>query len=113
MTVRELLQKLGTEAIRNNLHENAWVNALMVDYRTTDNWIITDCRFPNEYEYVKKYGGKVIRINRPDVSAVNAHPSETAIDNYDFDGYILNDGSLELLEDSVVSLVDKFLNKNI
>lgn len=32
MTYRELLQKLGTEAMRNGLHENVWVNALMADY---------------------------------------------------------------------------------
>ncbi len=32
MTVRELLQKLGTDAIRDNLHEDAWVNALISEY---------------------------------------------------------------------------------
>lgn len=35
MTVREFLQKLGTEAIRDGLHTNAWVNALFSDYTTT------------------------------------------------------------------------------
>jgi hypothetical protein len=33
MTYRELLQKLGTEAMRNGLHENVWVNALYADYK--------------------------------------------------------------------------------
>ena len=32
MTVRELLQILGTDALRNNLHPDTWVNALMCDY---------------------------------------------------------------------------------
>lgn len=32
MTVRNFLQKLGTDAIRDKLHPNAWVNALMSDY---------------------------------------------------------------------------------
>ena len=32
MTVREFLQKLGTDAMRNGLHTNVWVNALMADY---------------------------------------------------------------------------------
>lgn len=32
MTVREFLQRLGTEAIRDWLHQDAWVNALMSDY---------------------------------------------------------------------------------
>lgn len=32
MTVRELLQKLGTEAMRQGLHTNVWCNALFSDY---------------------------------------------------------------------------------
>lgn len=31
-TVRELLQKIGTDAIRNIIHPDAWVNALFADY---------------------------------------------------------------------------------
>lgn len=86
MTYREFLQKLGTEAMRNGLHTNVWVNALFADYKTfpktfkdkspvtivvnTDtvgvypNWIITDLRFPNELEAVKSRGGITIRVNR-------------------------------------------------
>ena len=110
MTGRDLLQKLGTDAIRDNLHKDAWVMSLFSDYHMNDNWLITDCRFPNEYEYVKKFGGKVIRINRPNISAVNTHPSETALDNYEFDAHISNDGSIDLLEGLVVETVNKFLN---
>lgn len=32
MTVRDLLQKLGTDAMRIGLHPNTWVNALFADY---------------------------------------------------------------------------------
>lgn len=34
MSVREFLQKLGTESIRGGLHEDAWVNALFADYKS-------------------------------------------------------------------------------
>lgn len=83
MSVREFLQKLGTEAMREGLHTNVWVNALFADYKakwipTGDaieedevslekeypNWIITDMRFPNELEAVIKKGGITIRVNR-------------------------------------------------
>jgi hypothetical protein len=37
MTYREFLQKLGTEAVRNGLHPNTWVNALFADYITPWN----------------------------------------------------------------------------
>lgn len=83
MTVRTLLQRLGTEAMRDNLHENVWVNALFADYKalhkkekqitpvdtsfdesTYPNWIITDMRFPNELEAIVKRKGITIRVVR-------------------------------------------------
>ncbi len=94
MSVRELLQKIGTDALRDNLHQDVWVNALMVDYNPTLNWVITDTRFPNEAEAIKKAGGIIIRIERPGVKPVNPHPSETSLENWKFDHVINNDGSL-------------------
>jgi len=41
MTIREFLQKLGTDAIRNHFHEDTWVNALLSDYHQSDKWLIT------------------------------------------------------------------------
>ena len=93
-TYRELLQILGTDLLRNQLHENCWVNALMIKYigrqQTSfpidanihgipteedevnygiiktiyPNWIITDCRFENEANAIKERGGINIRVNR-------------------------------------------------
>ena len=87
LTPRLLLQLLGTECGRNIIHPNIWVNALMSEYQPPriliskirrkgfginlqnlveelPNWIITDTRFPNEIEAVKKRGGITIRVNR-------------------------------------------------
>jgi len=94
MSVREFLQKLGTSALRDGLHENAWINALMADYESDSNWIITDTRFPNEAEAIKKAGGIIIRIERPGIDPVNLHTSETSLDNWDFDHVVVNDGSI-------------------
>lgn len=67
MTVRELLQKLGTEAMRDGLHTNVWVNALFADYKHIWNdpdpiegndYNITyrkDC--PDTEESLIQYGG--------------------------------------------------------
>ena len=105
MTVREFLQRVGTEGIRNGVHEDAWVNALFSDYYNQDQWIITDCRFPNEANAIKDRGGKIVRIVRPGVSAVNAHPSETALDEWDFDHVIHNDGTLEELKTKALEIL--------
>lgn len=113
MTVRELLQKLGTEAVRNNLHEDAWVNALFSTYRphkmsqyNPSKWIIQDVRFPNELHAIKEHGGIIVRVTRPFYKPVNGHPSETALEDYLFEYYINNNGDLNYLE----SQVKKFLN---
>ena len=119
MSVREFLQKLGTEAMRDGLHTNVWVNALFADYKAGDpeydafypNWIITDMRFPNEMEAVKERKGITIRVVRdnPSVETLTKedvirtfnilrhteHPSETALDDAKFNYEIINNGSIE------------------
>lgn len=118
MTVRMFLQKLGTDGLREGLHTNVWVNALFADYLPIHhdfveggfewpNWIITDCRFENEAQAVKDRDGLIIRIDRPGITAVNAHPSETALDDYAFDERIVNDGSVEDLYEKIKFAIDK------
>lgn len=82
LTPRKLLQLIGTEAGRNIIHPNLWVNALMSRYKPIEdypiiieeeyikdnyiypNWIITDVRFPNEVKAIEDKGGFIIRVNR-------------------------------------------------
>ena len=119
MTYREFLQKLGTEAMRNGLHTNVWVNALFADYispkmskTNISNWIITDMRFPNEMESIVKREGITIRVHR-DLNNGNAHispiphESETALDDAKFDYEIINEGTLEDLVDKVREILVK------
>jgi hypothetical protein len=122
LTVREFLQKIGTDALRDNLHEDVWVNALMSDYMyepdlVTDvceypNWIITDTRFPNEAKAIKNSGGIVVRVDRISVSAINAHYSEIALDNWDFDYYIDNSGTEDDLANRVNEFLETIISKN-
>ena len=136
LTPRELLQIIGTECIRDKVHPNAWVNALFADYKakwvpTGDsvaeedvslekeypNWIITDMRFPNELEAIKSRGGITIRVNRPYTTVVGGngipatfsqfHPSETALDNAEFDYTIENNSSIEDLIHTVSLILTK------
>jgi dephospho-CoA kinase len=140
MTVREMLQIIGTEAMRNTLHPDTWVNALMCDYiketgykynvellsldmsgdqqmkiksnpepyiGNYPNWIITDLRFPNEMQAVKANGGITIRVVRPSDKEISLdlHPSETALDDAEFDYEIVNDGTIEDLKDKVEGVI--------
>jgi len=131
MSVRDFLQKLGTDAIRDGLHGNAWVNALMADYQPISDksyvledgtlfdlrtlpghplyptWIITDTRFPNEAQAIKDVGGLVIRVDRPGVKPINNHPSEVGLDNWDFDYKIANVSDLRALTGTVETILLK------
>ena len=122
MTPRLLLQLLGTDCGRDIIHPNIWVNSLFSDYNYKakkegfqrsvkdkdgipisfeyeveyPNWIITDVRFPNEAEAVKKRG-ILIRLECSEIQKKNTkeHISETALDDYkDFDYVINNNSSL-------------------
>ena len=120
LTPRKLLQLLGTECGREILHPNIWVNALFADYSDRQfrgstyesqisKWIITDCRFPNEAQAIVDRGGIVIRVNRYDENGMpyktlNNHPSETSLDNYEFDHVINNNGSIEELIEKIKQL---------
>lgn len=119
MTVRDFLQKLGTEGLRDGLHVNTWVNALMADYKCVPadrapggwdcpNWLVTDTRFPNEASAIKDKGGILLKVTRPGVGPINNHPSETALNQWNFDYEIQNNGSLEDLINSVKEFKQKF-----
>ena len=96
ITVRELLQKLGT-CIREGIDDKFWVKALYANTYGWENIIIADVRFPIEVESIKERGGKIIRIDRNGAGAGN-HISEVALDDYtDWDFHIGNNGSLEEL----------------
>lgn len=101
MTVGEFQQKLGTDAIRNGLRDDAWIIALFSDYEDGDNWIISDLRFPNEALAVRERGGVLVRINRKiedDCGRDNQHSSETALDEWgDWDFVIDNNQDLSYL----------------
>jgi hypothetical protein len=77
------------------------------------SWIITDMRFPNEYDAVKAREGITIGVKRPcfecneiyqhkmscSKSFQSEHPSENALDNHKLDYEIINDkGIPELIE---------------
>lgn len=92
--LRRLLQVLGTEVGRQLLGDDVWVHLALRGLNPDDRVVFTDVRFPNEAQAIKDLGGQVWRITRPGVLEHNAHQSESALNEWDFDKYIHNDGSL-------------------
>jgi hypothetical protein len=65
LTPRWVLQYWGTEVARKSFHDDIWIAALENKLlKTTDDVVISDCRFPNEIEAIKRAGGIVIRVTR-------------------------------------------------
>lgn len=65
LTPRWVLQYWGTEVVRKGFHDDTWIASLENKLRkTTDDVVISDCRFPNEIQAIKNAGGMVIRVHR-------------------------------------------------
>lgn len=115
-TPRLILQRLGTEGVRNVIHPNAWVNAAMAGYtdgfthgEEQSKWVFTDMRFPNELKAVQLRGGVTIRVERGD-GDTGDHPSEIALDDllHHFDYVIDNNGTIEMLYWKIHSIMNDF-----
>ncbi|USL85070.1 putative deoxynucleotide monophosphate kinase [Arthrobacter phage SWEP2] len=98
--VRRVLQRLGTESIRT-LDPDFWIRAGMATAAKVDGpVVVTDCRYPNEAQAIKDAGGVLVRVVRSSqVDDGDAHPSETALDDYPVDFMVYNDDTIEHLQE--------------
>lgn len=101
--VRKFLQDLGAGA-REVFGEDFWVDQCLGTKPLKTDIVISDVRYENEADEIRRRGGKLIRIDRPGVYATG-HASETALVDYDWDEVVNNDGSVHDLETKVVKLV--------
>lgn len=104
---RRSLQRMGTEVGRNVFGENFWVDLAFAHAPEGKLLVVSDMRFPNEYDAVLQRGGQVWHVHRPGMNAVaTTHPSETAIAHLPFDHTLVNDGSLKDLADKVIAALE-------
>jgi hypothetical protein len=65
VTPRWAIQNIGTDVFRNCFYTDIWVSSLEKSIISKENpVVITDVRFPNEIELVKRLGGKLIWVRR-------------------------------------------------
>jgi len=134
LTPRWVLQYWGTDVLRNHFHTDIWVASVENKLRqTTDNVVITDCRFSNEVNAIKAAGGTTCRVIRGEnpiwyQSAVdynkgpngnagwavgkrvldtnNVHASEYSSVGLKYDHYLKNDGTIIDLHDQINQLLN-------
>lgn len=110
---RYILQHVGTDVIRKK-DPSFWVrfvSEILVLFE--DEWdvvLIPDTRFPNEIEVMRGlFDTFTVRVNRlnftnPLTDEQQNHPSETALDNYQFDYYLDSESGLDNLRKEVIKL---------
>ena len=135
LTPRWVLQYWGTEVCRKGFNDDIWIASLENKLQnTTDNVVISDCRFVNEVSAIKNAGGKVIWVKRgplPDwydlalsanqgnenqkkqMMELGIHASEWSWIGTDFDIVIDNNQGIEELYKFLKLLVEneKFLEE--
>jgi hypothetical protein len=133
LTPRLMLQLWGTEVCRKGFHDDIWIASLENKLRTsTDDIVISDCRFPNEIKSIRNAGGIVIRVKRGEepewyedavnmnsgetgnmswalskerINKLGIHASETAWVGTRFDHVLTNNGTIDELTNKVKGLV--------
>jgi hypothetical protein len=99
LTVREFLQRYGTEAHRDVFGQDFWLDAALPLTKSEEDldgqlrdvgpfyddalYVVTDCRFENEAKRIHQLGGRIVRLIGPN-EATGDHPSETAELPYDW-----------------------------
>lgn len=133
LTPRWVLQYWGTEVCRNGFHQDIWVASVENKLRQAkDNIVITDCRFSNEVLAIKNAGGTTLRVYRgtkpewyDDAVALNkgpshigwaiakdklnrlgVHASEYSSVGLDYDYYLDNNGTIDMLHEQIKSIVN-------
>lgn len=102
LDTRKLLQREGTEQGRGLLGEDIWVRYLdgwskLLHTRGVKNIVVSDVRFKNELEYIKRRNGVLIKVIAPArnmrrllheagndpvaLQTIESHPSECDLDD--------------------------------
>jgi len=106
--LRQFLQRLGTEAGRNILGEDVWVNAAFKAAQGIPRVVISDLRFRNEANAIRSRSGFTIRLDRPGIEPPNDHISENDLADWTFTGYIRNDGTIGMLGDKLEGFLSRY-----
>lgn len=113
LTIRQLLIDLGT-GVGREYKENLWLDVFDYTFkravsRKKEVVIVTDVRFRNEFDHLKKLEFFQIRLLRDTHTKIN-HSSETNQDSIaddEFDAVIHNNGTLEELTNKIMQIIPK------
>lgn len=104
-TPRDILQRLGTEVIREQLGPDFWIWCLEQRLRedAPERVVVTDARFLNEADWIRRRG-RLWHIHRPSLQsgAAPEHASDQGLEPQPEEVEILNDKTVRALEQRVL-----------
>jgi hypothetical protein len=102
-TIRDVLQTVGTDICRNHIQDDIWLDYVKKNILTHDgDLVITDARFQNEREFLKKLGAVLVLIVRPGYENKSTHISENQLgDPSDYDVVAVNDSTVTALQSDI------------
>lgn len=134
LSPRWVMQHWGTDVMRKHFHNDIWATSMEHRLlRHGGDVVISDCRFPNEIQSIKKAGGIVIQVSKEEpewfkyavihnkgpekntlwchateqLKKYNVHESEFSWAGIEFDYYIENTGTLDELYVKTTDLMQK------
>lgn len=110
---RQLAQTMGTEWGRELVHPELWVMIGLDRYSEHCKtqkapFVIADMRFDNEARAIRRNGGMVVKVTRPDAAPVFGHKSEKGISDDLIDYTLVNDASLQRYLERALPLLEKW-----
>lgn len=107
---RDAMVTLGTDWGRDMIGQTLWTGVWQARARSMMafwNVVTDDVRFPNEEEALRRMGGVLIKVIRPNWTIDESHPSERAISKLTPDFTIVNGGTLDELFEAVNAIREK------
>ena len=110
--MRALMQNYGTD-VRRDDDEFYWVDKWSTKVAKAlidgNSIVADDCRFLNEADAVKLINGKVIKIERSDITDSGSHRSETEMDDMEVDiSFLCGKGE----QDKLYRMLDLFIKEH-
>jgi hypothetical protein len=104
---KKMLGVFDTAEEASKMYEQEREKLFKIQSSSFKGFIISDCRYINEYNSIKERGGLMIKVERPGIETQN-HASETGLDSItDWDYVIQNNGTIDELIEKVREILIK------
>jgi hypothetical protein len=113
LTLRDILQRFGTEAMRDVFGQDFWINRWLAEYLELQdhNVVVTDVRFANEAALIRSMGGTVVHMQRDGAGLagpLSGHLSEQTLPYEPGDVIVLNNGTVDNLTSKARNILQSF-----